>query len=299
MRHTNNSFNYFCFIILFSFGISLNAQKTFVEDIYPDLTHLEFVDDNSTLDKNKPVILDFWASWCTACIKSFPHMNDLHEKYKDQIQFVAVNSYDSLQLINTSYKKHNLKVPVAQDKNEYLKTSLQIKLIPAVFLIDTDGRLMWKGAAYLLSEEFIDKFLKDGLIQDFKEYIVQSKGSKSLQITDSVNYSYVLSQPINEELQSSTATLDVNVEDQYHVLFENMPLDAIIQFLLYTMHSEKIYEVKFEGNLPEILSVNFEATSTAKDKKVEISADLLKLLMDEFGFDYSILDDTNVVVNFH
>ena len=43
--------------------------------------------------KGKVVYLDFWASWCAPCRKSFPWMNDLHKKYKDQgLEVVAVNS---------------------------------------------------------------------------------------------------------------------------------------------------------------------------------------------------------------
>ena len=34
--------------------------------------------------KGKVVYVDFWASWCKPCRKSFPFMNDIHSKYKNK-----------------------------------------------------------------------------------------------------------------------------------------------------------------------------------------------------------------------
>lgn len=42
--------------------------------------------------KGKLVILDFWSSWCGACIALFPHLDSLQRRYKDNIQIVLVNT---------------------------------------------------------------------------------------------------------------------------------------------------------------------------------------------------------------
>jgi thiol-disulfide isomerase/thioredoxin len=42
--------------------------------------------------KGKLVILDFWATWCSACIKNFPKMYGFQTKFKGQLQFLLVNT---------------------------------------------------------------------------------------------------------------------------------------------------------------------------------------------------------------
>lgn len=44
------------------------------------------------LKGNKPVVIDFWASWCGPCMKLLPTMEKLAEKYKDQVIFYKVNA---------------------------------------------------------------------------------------------------------------------------------------------------------------------------------------------------------------
>lgn len=42
--------------------------------------------------RNKLLVLDFWASWCTSCRKKFPDLKLLQEKYKGQLSILLVNS---------------------------------------------------------------------------------------------------------------------------------------------------------------------------------------------------------------
>jgi len=46
--------------------------------------------------RGKLVILDMWSTWCTSCIEAFPKMEELQDKFKDRVQILLVNPYDSI-----------------------------------------------------------------------------------------------------------------------------------------------------------------------------------------------------------
>jgi thiol-disulfide isomerase/thioredoxin len=45
--------------------------------------------------RNKLIILDFWATWCGSCLKHFSELHALQEKYKNDVEIILVNSYNS------------------------------------------------------------------------------------------------------------------------------------------------------------------------------------------------------------
>jgi thioredoxin len=58
----------------------------FIKEIYDYRTHKEWATKGS-----KPVVIDFWATWCGPCMQMMPIMEELALKYKDQILFYKVN----------------------------------------------------------------------------------------------------------------------------------------------------------------------------------------------------------------
>ena len=91
----------------------------------------------------KLVYLDFWASWCGPCKKSFPWMNDMQKRYGAQgLQVVAVNldakRTDALEFLSV--------VPVGFtigfDPAGGVARSYGVKGMPSSVLIGPDGRVI-------------------------------------------------------------------------------------------------------------------------------------------------------------
>ena len=84
-----------------------------VGDRVPDIVFLHITNYKATTArlsdfKEKLVILDFWASWCTTCVKGFPHSDSLQKRFEDDLQIVLVNpkvSGDSLKQVTRVLKQ--------------------------------------------------------------------------------------------------------------------------------------------------------------------------------------------------
>lgn len=115
----------------------------------------------STLD-DKPVFLNFWATWCPPCIGELPGIADLYADYSDKIHFLLVSN------------EHPDKIHAFAGKHGYEKLPFYIytntpadfasESIPATFLISKDGRVVIskKGAARWNSDKM--KKIIDGLL---------------------------------------------------------------------------------------------------------------------------------------
>ncbi len=59
----------------------------------------------------KPVILDFWASWCHNCQRSFPKTAKLYEKYSDEVEIIGVNMRESSAVASNFAQKNGANFP--------------------------------------------------------------------------------------------------------------------------------------------------------------------------------------------
>ncbi|PZR31434.1 MAG: TlpA family protein disulfide reductase [Azospira oryzae] len=91
--------------------------------------------------KGKLLIIDFWATWCSPCISSFPKTDSLQKVFKDQVQFLPV-TYESREkvdkLFSRSAKLKNVSLPIATSDNT-LRTLFPHKELPHYIWIDEEG----------------------------------------------------------------------------------------------------------------------------------------------------------------
>ena len=156
-------------IILFIFiGCDLQAQIRYEKEKAPELKFTEWIGNpkGNAILQNKPIILEFWATWCSGCIDAIPHMNQLTEKYSDKISFISVNSYETKSKVEKFLEKTKMESYNAMDSNKYLKEALKIQTIPATVLIDNKGNLRWRGYASDLTDELINIFIEENRIID-------------------------------------------------------------------------------------------------------------------------------------
>jgi thiol-disulfide isomerase/thioredoxin len=88
----------------------------------------------------KVVLLDFWASWCVPCRRSFPWMNEMQEKYaQDGLVIIAVNVDREVEDAAAFLAEYPANFEVVYDPDAALAKEYDIQVMPSSFIIGRDG----------------------------------------------------------------------------------------------------------------------------------------------------------------
>jgi thiol-disulfide isomerase/thioredoxin len=111
--------------------------------------------------KGKVILLEFWATWCAPCIKAFPHLNELKEKFKDSDFEIIAITYENKELVKKTLEKHPLNawIGINEDKSFFLEYAVQT--IPQTFLVNKEGIIVERLRPSSVTEEKIKKLLDD------------------------------------------------------------------------------------------------------------------------------------------
>jgi thiol-disulfide isomerase/thioredoxin len=93
--------------------------------------------------RGKVVYVDFWATWCVPCRKSFPWMNEMLERYQDKgLEIVAINLDEDRGNVPRFLEKYPAKFTVLFDPEGESAGKYQVKGMPSSYLIDRKGQLI-------------------------------------------------------------------------------------------------------------------------------------------------------------
>ena len=92
--------------------------------------------------KGKIVYLDFWASWCSPCVDSFPWMEEMQKKYRDMgVVFLAVNLDKERKDADRFLLANPVGFTVAFDREGYIAKNYELIGMPSAFVIDREGMI--------------------------------------------------------------------------------------------------------------------------------------------------------------
>jgi len=103
--------------------------------------------------EGKVVWVDFWASWCVPCRRSFPWMNTMHDKYAEQgLQIVAVNLDKERALADGFLAETPAKFTVRFDPAAKLAKQFEVQAMPSSYLLDAAGNVIAKHFGFKLAD---------------------------------------------------------------------------------------------------------------------------------------------------
>ena len=112
----------------------------------PPICALKSLGDRAPLDvrqfKGKVVYIDFWASWCAPCARSFPFMNDLDWEFRDRgLIVLAINLDEKLEDAWAFLAKHPASFALAIDPSGQCPRDFGVRGMPSSYLVDRQGMI--------------------------------------------------------------------------------------------------------------------------------------------------------------
>ena len=90
--------------------------------------------------RGKVLVLDFWASWCVPCRRSFPWMNEMQQKYSgDGLVIIAVNLDKHASDAMSFLEVYPANFTIFYDNERQLAHEYKVQAMPSSFLIDRNG----------------------------------------------------------------------------------------------------------------------------------------------------------------
>jgi cytochrome c biogenesis protein CcmG/thiol:disulfide interchange protein DsbE len=104
--------------------------------------------------KGKVVVVDFWASWCVPCRRSFPWMNEMHSRYEnDGLVIIGVNVDRRSEDAAAFLAKYPAKFDVAYDPDGALAKKYGVEVMPSSIIFDRGGEVIHRHSGFKVKRQ--------------------------------------------------------------------------------------------------------------------------------------------------
>ncbi len=111
----------------------------------------------------KPIVINFWASWCYPCKSELPAFNAMYEKYGDEVVFLMINLTDgqreTVSKVKNFIANHGYTFPVYYDIEYDASKTYGVYSIPETVFINADGSL-YDTRVGAMSEVALENYIK-------------------------------------------------------------------------------------------------------------------------------------------
>lgn len=155
-------------VLLFLFSCLSFIPATFANENNKETT-LQSFEGLIASHKGKVIYLDFWASWCGPCRKSFPWMNDMHQQYQQQgLVIISVNVDNEKSLAEEFLNETPANFTVFYDPKGKVARKFKLKGMPSSYLIDRSGKMVGTHVGFSKSKtSHYEQEIKDLLNQKY------------------------------------------------------------------------------------------------------------------------------------
>jgi len=128
----------------------------------PDgLTLVDFDDNPVELSSylGRPLVINFWASWCVPCLAEMPGFEQVYQRRKAEVDFLGVNLQDEPRPAQAVIRQTGITYPVARDVDGSVFIALQGYGMPTTVFVSPDGEVLDFKTGQILATELEDRIL--------------------------------------------------------------------------------------------------------------------------------------------
>jgi thiol-disulfide isomerase/thioredoxin len=92
--------------------------------------------------QGKPLVVNFFASWCVPCVTEMPDLERVHQEFGDGVAFVGVNLRDQVSDAQALVARTGVTYDVIRDPSGALAQELGVVGMPTTFFVTPDGRIV-------------------------------------------------------------------------------------------------------------------------------------------------------------
>lgn len=93
--------------------------------------------------RGKPVVLDFWATWCGPCQVSAPIVDSVSRRYRDKgLVVVGVNVDDDVFPVERFVRKKGLTFPIVFDDGKSISRDYGASTLPTLVVVSKEGKIV-------------------------------------------------------------------------------------------------------------------------------------------------------------
>lgn len=106
----------------------------------------------------KPIIINFWATWCSPCKRELNNIAEMYEEWVDEtgVKLIAISIDDTRNMAKVApyVNGKGWEYDVYIDPNGDFKRALGVNNVPHTFLVDGKGKIVWQHNSYNEGDEF-------------------------------------------------------------------------------------------------------------------------------------------------
>ncbi|WP_300454388.1 TlpA disulfide reductase family protein [Accumulibacter sp.] len=96
--------------------------------------------------RGRPVLINFWASWCEPCREEMPSLQRLADRYgSHRLLLITVAVADNRRQVEQFLADNALRLPVIDDRDQTISRAWQVRILPGTVLLDRRHRIRLRG----------------------------------------------------------------------------------------------------------------------------------------------------------